>query len=199
VSVLLIGSDGNHIKAGDRVKPVNGTRGRRAYAQLVPVKVSNATTLPSVSSPRDPAPSKAFPLESLRGNGHIANVNGSHGQVKRERERMVDSHGRAAAPRVFELRSWLRSDRRSFPTTTPPDVNEDRTSPLPTTTGVWVQLRAYSTTARMSRAKREDFVLLSIYVSWAMHALPGDTSQFWKETHSPGIGEVRRIDIRVQS
>jgi len=60
-----------------------------------PLKSPNATTLPSVSSPRDPAPSKAFPLNRFGGNGHIANVDGNHNQIESRarddvRTRMVE-------------------------------------------------------------------------------------------------------------
>ena len=68
---------------------------RRDTYNWSPLKSPNATTLPSVSSPRDPALSKALPLNRFGGNGHMADVNGSHNQIQtraREagRSRMVE-------------------------------------------------------------------------------------------------------------
>ena len=93
-----------------------------------PLKSPNATTLPSVSSPRDPALSKALPLNRFGGNGHIERVNGSHNQVEtRARE---DGRIRMAG-RVLSgcPNSEASSEERQaqFPTTALPNQG---TSPL---------------------------------------------------------------------
>jgi len=87
-----------------------------------PLKSPNATTLPSVSSPRDPALSKAFPLNRFGGSGHIASVNGSHNQVEtRARE---DGRIRMAYRVLSECLNpeALSEERRAqFPTTALPN------------------------------------------------------------------------------
>ena len=101
---LLIRSDGNHIKTEIRFAVVRGVWGVHGDTHnWSPLKSPNATTLPSVSSPRDPAPSKAFPLNRFGGNGHMANVSGSHSKVEsrgREdrRTRMVGVYSPVSEP-----------------------------------------------------------------------------------------------------
>lgn len=80
---LLIGPNRNQIEARNPIlKTWRDYEVCKDAHNWSPLKSPNATTLPSVSSPRDPAPSRAFPLNRFGGNGHIANVDGSHNQIQ---------------------------------------------------------------------------------------------------------------------